>query len=95
MSAGMHLKSLGFATSIFTPDDYLSLPQFCRARGEEDNEPIPIATFAQYGMTVQRQLVPQVEEVKVANIRDERGLFTLTLQTGESVRPVVSSSPSG
>ena len=86
MSAGMHLKSLGFATNIFTPGDYLSLPQFCRARGEEDSEPIPIATFADYGMTVQRQVVPQLEEVKVANIRHERGLFSLTLETGESVR---------
>ena len=90
MSAGMHLKSLGFATNIFTPDDYLSLPQFCRARGEEDSEPIPIATFADYGMTVQRQVVPQLEEVKVANIRARAGPLQLDARDGR-----VGAGPAG
>ena len=43
MSAGMHLKSVGYATSIPTPDSFLTLPEYCRAHGDEDYEPIPIA----------------------------------------------------
>jgi CBS domain-containing protein len=81
----MHLKSFGFATNIYTPGEYLTLPQYCRARGEEDHEPIPIATFADYGVTVQQKVVPHLEQVVVAALRYECGRFRLTLGTGEDV----------
>jgi Pyridine nucleotide-disulphide oxidoreductase len=83
MSAGMHLKSVGYATSIPTPDKFLTLPEYCRAHGEEGYEPIPIATFAKYGMTVQQQVVPYLEQVDVVDLRHEHGLFRLTLANGE------------
>jgi hypothetical protein len=83
MSAGMHLKSVGYATSIPTPENFLTLPEYCRAQGEEDYEPIPIATFARYGTTVQQQVVPYLEQVDVVELRRERGLFHLTLASGE------------
>jgi hypothetical protein len=83
MSAGMHLKSVGYATSIPTPENFLSLPEYCRAHGEEDYEPIPIASFARYGTTVQQQVVPYLEQVDVVGLRRERGMFELTLATGE------------
>ena len=85
MSAGMHLKSVGYATSIPTPGEFLTLPEFCRAHGEEDHEPIPIARYADYGTTVQQQVVPQLEPVDVADLRRESGLFHLTLANGERV----------
>jgi FAD-dependent urate hydroxylase len=85
MSPGMHLKSVGFATSVFTPHEHLTLPAFCRARGAEDHEPIPIATFAEYGMAVQQQVVRHLEEVLVTDLRHERGHFCLTLETGDSL----------
>ncbi len=85
MSPGMHLKSLGFATNIYTPNDYLTLPQFCRARGEEDFEPIPIATFAEYGVVVQKRTVPDLEEVLVESLARANGRFRLMLATGELV----------
>jgi len=83
MSAGMHLKSVGYATSIPTPESFLTLPEYCRAHGEEDYEPIPIARFATYGTTVQQQVVPHLEQVDVVELRHERGLFHLTLASGE------------
>jgi cation diffusion facilitator CzcD-associated flavoprotein CzcO len=86
MSAGMHLKSVGYATSIPTPDRFLTLPDYCRAHGEEDHEPIPIARFADYGITVQEQVVPQLEPVDVVVLRHENGVFHLALATGEHVR---------
>jgi FAD-dependent urate hydroxylase len=85
MSAGMHLKSLGFATSIPTPGDFLSLPEYCRAHGQEDYEPIPIATFAAYGVQVQQGLVPHLEQTSVVGLAHRGGAFELTLATGEVV----------
>jgi cation diffusion facilitator CzcD-associated flavoprotein CzcO len=86
MSAGMHLKSLGFATSITTPEEFLSLPEYCRAHGQEDYEPIPIATFAQYGVRVQEGVVPHLEQTSVVRLAHHRGTFELTLDTGEVLR---------
>jgi hypothetical protein len=85
MSAGMHLKSVGYATSVPTPEKFLTLPEYCRAHGQEDYEPIPIATFAEYGTTVQQQVVPYLEQVDVVGLRHEHGLFRLTLASGEHV----------
>jgi hypothetical protein len=86
MSAGMHLKSLGFATSIPTPEEFLSLPEYCRAHGQEDYEPIPIATFAEYGLRVQQGQVSHLEQTSVVRLAHHRGVFELTLATGEVVR---------
>jgi FAD-dependent urate hydroxylase len=85
MSPGMHLKSVGFATSLVTPDGHPTLPEYCQGRGEEDHEPIPIATFADYGTAVQRQFVGHLEEVLVTRLGREHGRFCLTLSTGESL----------
>jgi Pyridine nucleotide-disulphide oxidoreductase len=86
MSPGMHLKSLGFATSISTPEDFLSLPEYCRAHGQEDYEPIPIATFGDYGLQVQHGLVPHIEETSVARLGYQGGFYNLSLETGETAR---------
>jgi len=60
MPGGMFLKSFGFATSIPTVDGTRTLPEYCRARWLEDQEPIAISTYAEYGLDVQRSLVPDV-----------------------------------
>ena len=86
MSAGMHLKSLGFATCIPTPGEFLSLPEYCRAHGQEDYEPIPIATFAAYGQRVQEGLVPHLEQTSIVRLAHHRGVFELVLETGEVAR---------
>jgi thioredoxin reductase len=85
MSPGMHLKSVGFATSLATPGGHPTLPEYCRSRGEEDHEPIPIATFADYGSAVQLQSVHHLEDAFVNQLRHERGRFSMTLATGESL----------
>jgi thioredoxin reductase len=83
MPAGMYLKSLGFATNIYTPRHYLTLPEFCRERGLEDYEPIQFSTFADYGVWMQQKLVPHLEETGVELLAREQGSFALTLETGE------------
>lgn len=84
MPRNMNLKSLGFATSIPTPNAE-TFPEYCRARGMEDYEPIEFSTFAEYGMKIQRELVPYVEDVKVTDLRRVGDAFLLTLETGERV----------
>src|SRR5450755_4882947 len=84
MPKGMSLKSLGFATSIPTPNGP-TFPEYCRARGLEDYEPIEFATFAEYGLAVQKERVPYVEETRVTDLQRSNDEFVLTLQTGERV----------
>jgi thioredoxin reductase len=86
MPGGMFLKSFGFATSIATIDRSRTLPQYCRARSLEDEEPIAIQTFAEYGLEVQQALVPDVRETHVSRVvRDDRG-FRLELEDGDECR---------
>lgn len=85
MSPGMYLKSLGFATNIYTPQRHFTLPEYCLARGLEEYEPIKIATFADYGVWVQQHLVPYMEETAVTTLEQINGQFVLTLETGERV----------
>jgi cation diffusion facilitator CzcD-associated flavoprotein CzcO len=85
MPGGMFLKSFGFATSIPTTDGTRTLPEYCRARGLEDKEPIAISTYAQYGLDVQRALVPDVVAEHVVRIAREARGFELEIGNGERV----------
>jgi cation diffusion facilitator CzcD-associated flavoprotein CzcO len=86
MPPGMYLKSFGFATSIPTQEDHRTLPEYCRARGLEDFEPIKTSTFAEYGEWFQDQLVPDVERVRVTEVVPDADGFVVTLETAECVR---------
>ena len=57
----MNLKSFGFATNIPCLRPNYTFPEYCRARGLEDFEPISFTTFCEYGEWFQQQLVPDVE----------------------------------
>ncbi|MBV9354207.1 MAG: NAD(P)-binding domain-containing protein [Chloroflexi bacterium] len=85
MPENMNLKSLGFATSIPVPGGHPTFPEFCRARGLEDYEPIEFQTFADYGMQIQREFVPYVEDTLVTGLERMDGAFRLTLESGEQV----------
>jgi hypothetical protein len=84
MPAGMSLKSYGFACSIATPGGDLTLPAYCRERGLEDSEPIEIATFSEYGLSVQQKLAPHAECSNVSRLEQRDGGFELTLDSGDS-----------
>lgn len=86
MSPGMYLKSLGFATRIYTPHHGFELTRYCLDRGLESVEPIEIATFTEYGVWVQRQLVPYLEETHVVHVERRGQSFILTVATGEQVQ---------
>jgi thioredoxin reductase len=85
MPPGMYLKSFGFATSIPTPERHYTLPEYCRARGLEDFEPILTSTYADYGEWFQQKLVPDVEQVHVTGVTEVGTGFDVALETGEHV----------
>lgn len=87
MPEGMFLKSLGFATNIYTPAGLLSFVDYCRERGLESFEPCAIADFARYGLWAQPQAVPGLEQEDVTGLAAvPDGGFELALSTGESFR---------
>ncbi len=86
MPDNMNLKSLGFATNIPVPGGHPTFPEYCRAHGLEDYEPIEFRTFAEYGMQLQRDFVPYVEDTLVTHLERANGAFDVTLATGEHVR---------
>jgi lysine/ornithine N-monooxygenase len=80
-----YLKSLSIGTNIYTPDDGYSFPEYCLKRGLESFEPCAIRDFANYGIWVQRNIVPNVEGLNVSNICRIGNAYHLSLSDGESV----------
>jgi cation diffusion facilitator CzcD-associated flavoprotein CzcO len=87
MPATINLKSFAFATNVFVPQRGFTYCEYCRDHGLEDFEPCSMASFAEYGLWVQRTLLPDVEQVDVTTLRTEAaGGFELALEGGERVR---------
>lgn len=98
MPAGVNLKSLAFATSIPVPKSGFSFPNWCRKHGLEDFEPCTMQSFSAYGLEIQKQFVPDLEEVLVRNVSLCDSGFELALSSGERLRSrkvVVSTGLSG
>ena len=85
MPRGLFLKSFAFATTIANPEG-LSYDRWCRERGLEGFEPCSMESFAEYGLWLQRRLVPEVEAQDVVRIEQREGLFDVTLSGGEQLR---------
>jgi len=86
MPAGMRLKSEGFASSLSDPDSAFPLSEYCREQGlpyADTGLPVPLATFAAYGIEFQRRFVPSLEEEKVAAVRRSGIGFEVQLENGE------------
>lgn len=85
MPRGMFLKSFGFATNVYTPDRRLGFVEYCRERGLESFEPCSIADFARYGVWAQQRLLPELEQVDVADVSRAGDRFVLALADGRSL----------
>ena len=81
-----YLKSTSIGTNISVPRPGFSFPQWSRDRGLEDFEPCSMQQFTDYGLWVQQQCVPQLEQRDVAHIRKDGAHFHLTLEDGETLR---------
>ena len=89
MPVGMFLKSQGFASNLSDPDHTHTLEAFCKATGRAYASyglPVPLDTFVAYGQWFRADLVPEVEEVLVADVARAGGGFEVSLANSEQVR---------
>ena len=94
MPRGMHLKSEGFASSLYEPCNTFTLSSFCKENGlpyADIGLPVPLKTFADYGLEFQTRFVRQLERQRVVSLRRDGRLFVLELEKAEtfSARRVV------
>lgn len=88
MPKGMFLKSQGFASNLSAPGGTHTLKAFCAQAGRpyaDYGRPVELDTFVAYGEWFRESLVPDVEEVLVAEIAPAPGGYRLTLADGEQV----------
>jgi thioredoxin reductase len=86
MPNGMHLKSEGFASSLYDPNSRFTLEAYCRERGlpyAHIGSPVPLETFSSYGLEFQRRFVPELEDEWVTSVQRSAEGFQLTLGGGE------------
>ena len=89
MPESINLKSFAFATNVYVPEERFTFPEYCRARGLPDLEPCSMQSFSDYGVWVQKKLLPDLEETDVADVcplSGSDGGYGLRLQSGESLR---------
>jgi hypothetical protein len=88
MPRGMHLKSDGFASTLYHPEAGFTLGDYCQHRNlpyRSTGLPVPLDTFNGYGMDFQARAVPELEPYDVVSIDSCDTWFHLTLGDGERV----------
>jgi thioredoxin reductase len=88
MPKGSCLKSDGFASNIYDPDNAFTLEKFCAEQGIEyahTGIPVRIETFRAYGLAFCQRMLPELDERLVENIDRSPEGFLLRLEGGESV----------
>ena len=88
MPRGMFLKSEGFASDLFAPDNKLTLKAYCAENAVPYREiglPVPLDTFIAYGLEFQRRHVPELENLQIAELARRAAGFELRTETGETV----------
>jgi thioredoxin reductase len=88
MPTGSCLKSDGFASNIYDPDNQFTLRQFCAEQGIEYADtgiPVRLETFSAYGMAFKKRILPDLDERMIENIERTADGFALRLEGGETV----------
>jgi hypothetical protein len=83
MPTGMHLKSEGFASSLYDPYGNLPLRRYCSERGlryADLNVPVPLSTFIEYGLEFQTRFVPHLDRRSVKRLIRIGDSFILRLE---------------
>jgi cation diffusion facilitator CzcD-associated flavoprotein CzcO len=75
----LNLKSFAFATNVSVPRPHFTFPEYCRAHGLPDLEPCTMQSFADYGLWVQKTLVPDVDPALVTRVAAVAGGFEVAL----------------
>jgi thioredoxin reductase len=88
MPKGMMLKSDGFASNIYDPENAFTLGQFCAEQGIEYADagvPVRLETFSAYGLAFRDRMVPELEDKLVTSVNRLADGFLLQLEDGETV----------
>src|ERR1035438_10793829 len=88
MPKGMKLKSDGFASNIYDPENAFTLGQFCAERGIEyadSGVPVTLETFVAYGLAFKERMLPEFEDKQVVSLDRAPEGFVLGLDNGETV----------
>jgi thioredoxin reductase len=88
MPGGSCLKSDGFASNIYDPDQEFTLQKFCAEQGIEyahTGIPVRIETFRAYGLAFRNRMLPELDERLVENIQRAAEGFILRLAGGETI----------
>jgi cation diffusion facilitator CzcD-associated flavoprotein CzcO len=88
MPKGMHLKSEGFASTLYDPGSGFTLEEFCRRNSlpyADVGLPVPLGTFVSYGLEFQRRVVPELESKMVVSLERYQSGFRVELDSGENV----------
>lgn len=86
MPKGMHLKSEGFASSLYDTNLDFTLGSYCKRVGlpyADIGLPVPLETFTTYGLEFQKRFAPQFENKLVASLSRSSAGFQLRLADGE------------
>jgi thioredoxin reductase len=88
MPRGMRLKSEGFASFLYDPNSTFTLADYCKEQGlpyADVGLPVPLETFASYGLEFQKRFVPTLENKLVLSVRRCSAGFQVGLDSGEVV----------
>lgn len=88
MPRGMFLKSEGFASNLYDPEQSFTLGRFCRETQHpyaDLGEPVPLETFIEYGTEFQRRLVPALEQVDIVSLKRSGDGYELATAAGEKL----------
>jgi thioredoxin reductase len=87
MPKGMRLKSEGFASFLYDPAAAFTLAHYCKEQGlpyQDIGLPVPLETFAAYGLEFQKRFVPELENKLVVSVQQKPAGFEVRLENGET-----------
>jgi cation diffusion facilitator CzcD-associated flavoprotein CzcO len=85
MPSGMFLRSHWWDTHLSDPQHRYTFENFARETSASLSDPIPRATFLEYGLWFQRRAVPMVDRTFVSSIERDGDGFAVTLADGRQV----------
>lgn len=88
MPSGMFLKSEGFASNLYEPQQSYTLRKFCELKGipyQDTGLPVSLATFVSYGLHFQRLFVPDLDETDVEKIERRGGGYLVHPSRGNPI----------
>jgi thioredoxin reductase len=89
MPKGMMLKSDGFASNIYDPDEDFTLQRFCGEQAIQYSDtgiPVTLDTFTSYGLAFGERMVPELENKLVVAVDRTAEGFVLRLDDGETLK---------